>query len=57
MSPNRTNSAIAIPGFATSPYVGLGCMTKTAGPNTACGGTNTSLYMRLVVQIYETTCL
>jgi hypothetical protein len=24
----------------------LGCMTKTAGPNTACGGTNTSLYMR-----------
>jgi hypothetical protein len=22
------------------------CMTKTAGPNTACGGTNSSLYMR-----------
>jgi hypothetical protein len=26
----------------------LGCMTKTAGPNTACGGTNGSLYMRTV---------
>jgi hypothetical protein len=26
----------------------LGCMTKTAGPNTACGGTNGSLYMRMV---------
>jgi hypothetical protein len=26
----------------------LGCMTKTAGPNTACGGTNGSLYMRAV---------
>ena len=24
----------------------LTCMTKTAGPNTACGGTNTSAYMR-----------
>jgi hypothetical protein len=24
----------------------VGCMTKTAGPNTACGGTNASLYMR-----------
>jgi hypothetical protein len=29
----------------------LGCMTKTAGPNTACGGTNTSLYMRSVTLI------
>jgi hypothetical protein len=27
----------------------LGCMTKTGGPNTACGGSNTSLYMRAVV--------
>jgi hypothetical protein len=26
----------------------LGCMTKTAGLNPACGGTNTSLYMRTV---------
>jgi hypothetical protein len=26
----------------------LGCMTKNGGPNTACGGTNTSLYMRTV---------
>jgi hypothetical protein len=26
----------------------LGCMTKTAGPNTACGGTDTSLYMRRI---------
>jgi hypothetical protein len=26
----------------------LGCMTKAAGPSTACGGTNTSLYMRTV---------
>jgi hypothetical protein len=24
----------------------VGCMTKTAGPNTACGGTNQGLYMR-----------
>jgi hypothetical protein len=24
----------------------LGCMTKTAGPNTGCGGSNASLYMR-----------
>jgi hypothetical protein len=30
----------------------LGCMTKTAGPNTACGGTNTSLYMRSVAPQY-----
>jgi hypothetical protein len=30
----------------------LGCMTKTAGPNTACGGTNASLYMRSVSYIY-----
>ena len=28
------------------PTYALGCMTKTAGPNTACGGSNPSLYMR-----------
>jgi hypothetical protein len=26
----------------------LGCMTKTPGPNTACGGSNTALYVRTV---------
>jgi hypothetical protein len=31
------------------PTYTLGCMTKTAGPNTACGGSNTGLYMRSVV--------
>jgi hypothetical protein len=30
----------------------LGCMTKAAGPNTACGGTDTSLYMRSVTTTY-----
>jgi hypothetical protein len=33
--------------FSDQTYV-LTCLTKTAGPNTACGGTNTSLYMRAV---------
>jgi hypothetical protein len=30
----------------------VGCMTKTAGPNPACGGTNTSLYMRTMAQAW-----
>jgi hypothetical protein len=34
--------------FNQDDYYTLGCMTKTAGPNTACGGTDTSLYMRVV---------
>jgi hypothetical protein len=43
------------PGTVTGLVLGsaqhvVGCMTKTAGPNTACGGTNTSLYMRSVWQ-------
>jgi hypothetical protein len=36
------------PGYNFAPFV-LGCMTKTQGPNPACGGTNQSLYMRTVV--------
>jgi hypothetical protein len=54
LGPNRTpgqyhNPAASeyAPASHTGPAV-LGCMTKTAGPNTACGGTNTSLYMRTV---------
>jgi hypothetical protein len=55
VNPNRSPGAIA--GWQTStvtypnhgdPAV-LGCMTKTAGPNTGCGGTNAALYMRYVV--------
>jgi hypothetical protein len=35
----------------------LGCMTKTAGPNTACGGTDTSQYMRAVMApVYWDVC-
>jgi hypothetical protein len=50
MSPNR--SAGTVQGVWLMPYstnYALGCMTKTAGPNTACGGTNGGLYMRTVV--------
>jgi hypothetical protein len=54
MSPNRslaTNNLVA-QAFTTS-YGGnwhaLGCMTKAAGPSAACGGTDTSQYMRHVV--------
>jgi hypothetical protein len=36
----------------------VGCMTKTAGPNTACGGTNSSLYMRSMdPMLTQMTCL
>jgi hypothetical protein len=34
----------------------VGCMTKTAGPNTACGGTDTSLYMRTVSGLHDWGC-
>jgi hypothetical protein len=51
LNPNRAPGAVQ---FSASPSslspdgsdYAIGCMTKTAGPNTACGGTNTSLYMR-----------
>jgi hypothetical protein len=36
------SSSVQYDGFDVS----LGCLTKTAGPNTACGGTNGSLYIR-----------
>jgi hypothetical protein len=55
LSPNRspgqaTNAWFSI-SLAGNQY-GLSCLTKTGGPNTACGGTNTSLYMRYVTPAY-----
>jgi hypothetical protein len=58
LNPNRASgSTISVslsvgysaPGYG---YYVVGCMTKTAGPNVACGGTNTSLYMRTLDYIY-----
>jgi hypothetical protein len=37
---------VDVPLYNTDTYGVLTCLTKTAGPNTACGGTETSLYMR-----------
>jgi hypothetical protein len=51
VSPSRppgTNGGVFLAFGATGTENVLGCMTKTAGPNTGCGGTNTSLYMRTV---------
>jgi hypothetical protein len=55
VNPNRSPGAIS--GWLTPPVAypnhgdpaALGCMTKSAGPNTGCGGTNTELYMRYVM--------
>jgi hypothetical protein len=55
LNPNRSPGTL----FAYPPTVffdgndfALGCMTKTAGPNTACGGTEGSSYMRTVSPLY-----
>lgn len=40
-----------IPGPGINGYA-VGCMSKAAGPNSACGGTNSSLYMRYVTTPY-----
>jgi hypothetical protein len=45
MGPNRGAGTLQM-NFGSMAYDAIGCMTKTAGPNTACGGTNPSLYMR-----------
>jgi hypothetical protein len=53
LNPNRTAGTVS-KSLPANPPTGpdacyqyaLGCMTKTAGPNTACGGTNQNLYMR-----------
>jgi hypothetical protein len=42
-----TPSTPIVAGYSAVPLT-IGCMTKTAGPNPACGGTNQSLYMRTV---------
>jgi hypothetical protein len=50
LNPNRGAGQLDLWGwgyYSSNPAI-LGCMTKTGGPNTACGGTNTSLYMRSV---------
>jgi hypothetical protein len=54
LSPNRGPSTVNVPNaFSGDIWDGtnhlLLCMTKTAGPNPACGGTSTSQYMRNVV--------
>jgi hypothetical protein len=52
LNPNRAPGSVTKlwPSYGVNYYEHiLGCMTKTGGPNTACGGTNTSLYMRYVV--------
>jgi hypothetical protein len=51
LSPNRAPGTVGnvyLSATTTFQEHVLGCMTKTAGPNTACGGTNASLYMRTV---------
>jgi hypothetical protein len=58
LSPNRTagtltKSVSTAMGYG---YGVLGCMTKTSGPNTACGGTNTSLYVRTISGFTSTNC-
>jgi hypothetical protein len=48
-APNAYHSkTVPVPQYNSDTWGVLGCLTKTAGPNTACGGTNTSLYMRHV---------
>jgi hypothetical protein len=54
--PNRSpaNGNMTLDAFTisnTSNWYGLGCMTKTAGPNGACGSEVPSLYMRHVVPV------
>jgi hypothetical protein len=51
MSPNRAAGELwKYKARADAQWISgvLGCMTKTAGPNAACGGTNNGLYMRAV---------
>lgn len=54
LNSNRAPGTLSKTGWApgynaessNGPWSIVGCMTKTAGPNTACGGTASSLYMR-----------
>jgi hypothetical protein len=50
LNPNRSPGTLtgAPTWYSDDDYV-VGCMTKTAGPNTACGGSNASLYMRTML--------
>jgi hypothetical protein len=48
LNPNRAPGTIGGDVGMGESFNVLGCMTKTAGFNTACGGTNGSLYMRTV---------
>jgi hypothetical protein len=43
------DTGVAPSGWPDAENFVLGCMTKTGGPNTSCGGSNTSAYMRYVV--------
>jgi hypothetical protein len=57
LNPNRAPGIIsASPSWSSAYNDGndfvVGCMTKTGGPNTACGGVETSLYMRTMGDIY-----
>jgi hypothetical protein len=60
LGPNRSDGSMLMGGGQESMNANsavVGCMTKTAGPNTACGGTNASLYMRtLTTSWYPMTC-
>jgi hypothetical protein len=47
-SSNVTTSAFN--NYYSNPYM-LGCMTKTAGPNTACGGTDPTKYEKVVIPL------
>jgi hypothetical protein len=55
-NPNRSAGTVGLWVSGNKFQYALGCMTKTAGPNTACGGTNSSLYMRTVVQGTYSMC-
>jgi hypothetical protein len=61
LSPNRGPGDLIDAGWQVGQsfahWFVVGCMTKTAGPNTACGGTNTSLYMRTNTIVLGTNCL
>jgi hypothetical protein len=52
LNPNRSPGTLSSYNSCIHTNV-LGCMTKTVGPNTACGGTDTSLYMRTVSYVNQ----
>jgi hypothetical protein len=54
LNPNRAPGQLFKFISPSSSNFALGCMTKTAGPNMACAGTNTSLYMRTLREYVHT---